>query len=83
MYQIKLTGKAKKELKSIKKNYEAAIDSALEELKENPFAGKPLINEFIGKYSYKIDVYRIIYKISRKDRMIIVLTAGHRATVYE
>ncbi len=83
MYQIKLTGRAKKELKNIKKIYEAAINSALEEIKENPFAGKPLTRELIGKHSYKIDSYRIIYKINKKDRIINVLTAGHRATVYE
>ncbi len=83
MYQIKLTGRAKKELKNIKKIYEAAINSALEEIKENPFAGKPLTRELIGKHSYKIDSYRIIYKINKKDRIINVLIAGHRATVYE
>lgn len=83
MYQIKLTGKAKKELKSIKKIYEAAISSALEELKENPFAGKPLTQELTGKYSYKIDTYRIIYKINKKDQRIYIITAGHRSAVYE
>jgi len=83
MYRIKLTGRAKKELKNIKKIYEAAINSALEEIKENPFAGKPLAREMTGKYSYKIDAYRIIYKISKKDQKIYVLTAGHRATIYE
>lgn len=83
MYRIKLTRKAKKELKDIKKIYEAAINSALEEIRENPFAGKPLIRELAGKYYYKIDVYRIIYKVSKKDQKIYVLTAGHRATIYE
>lgn len=83
MYQIKLTERAKKELRDIKKIYEVAIDSAIEELKENPFAGKPLTRNLNGKYSYRIDSYRIIYKISRADQKIYVLTAGHRGTIYE
>lgn len=83
MYQLKLTGRAKKELKNIKKIYEVAINFALEEIKEDPFAGKPLARELTGKYSYKIDTYRIVYKISKKDKKIYILTAGHRAKVYE
>lgn len=83
MYQIKLTGKAKKELKNIKKIYKAAIDSALEEIKENPLAGKPLIQELAGRFSYKIDSYRIIYKVNKEDKIICILTAGHRGTIYE
>lgn len=83
MYQIRLTGRAKKELKNIRKIYKAAINSAIEEIKENPFAGKPLTRELTKKFSYKIDSYRIIYKVNKKDKIIIVLTAGHRGIIYE
>lgn len=82
MYQIKLTGRAKKELKNIKRIYQAAINSTIEEIKENPFAGKPLVRELAGKYTYKIDTYRIIYKINKKDKIVNVLSAGHRSTIY-
>lgn len=83
MYQIKLTGQAKKELKNIKKIYEDAINSALEEIRENPFIGKPLTRELYGKYAYKLDTYRIIYKVNKKDKVVNILTAGHRGTIYE
>lgn len=83
MYQIKLTGRAKKELKNIRKIYEVAINSAIEEIGDDPFAGKPLTRELAGKFCYKIDSYRIIYKINKKDKIINILTAGHRGTIYE
>lgn len=83
MYQIKLTGRAKKELKNIKKTYETAINSAIEEIKENPLVGKPLTRDLIRKFSYKIDTYRIIYNVNQKDKIVYILTAGHRATIYE
>ncbi len=83
MYQIKLTAQAKKELKTIKKIYYDAIESTFQEIKENPFIGKPLIKELFGKYSYKVGPYRIIYTINNKDRMVKILTAGHRSKVYE
>ncbi len=83
MYQLKLTERAKKELKNIKKIYETTISSALEEIKEDPFIGKALTRELTGKFSYKIDSYRIIYKVNKRDKVVEILSAGHRATVYE
>lgn len=83
MYQLKLTGRAKKELKNIKKIYEATISSALEEIKEDPFIGKALTRELTDRFSFKVGVYRIIYRVNKKDKIVNILTAGHRATVYE
>ena len=83
MYQIKLTGKAKKELKDIRKIYEGAINFALEEIKDNPFIGKKLTRDLTGKFSFKVGIYRIIYNINKKDKIVNILTAGHRATIYE
>ncbi|OGK13901.1 hypothetical protein A3A93_05985 [Candidatus Roizmanbacteria bacterium RIFCSPLOWO2_01_FULL_38_12] len=83
MYQIKLTAQAKKELKKIKLLHQKAIDAVFEDLKENPRLGKPLTRELTGKYSYKIGVYRLIYSINAKDKIIFILTAGHRLTIYK
>lgn len=83
MYRIKLTAQAKKELKIIKIIYQEAIDVSLEELKEDPFIGKPLTRELIGKHSYRIGTYRIIYTINKKDQTVYILTIGHRDKVYE
>lgn len=83
MYRIKLAAQARKELRAIKIMYQEAIDAALEEIKEDPFIGKPLTRELIGKYSYRIGIYRIIYTINKKDQIIHILTVGHRAIVYE
>lgn len=82
MYRIKLTAQAKRELQIIKNRYKEAVGVAFEELKENPFLGKPLVRELTGKFSYKVGAYRIIYQIKEKDKIIQVITAGHRAKVY-
>ena len=83
MYHIIISPRAKKQLKPIKKVYQRAINEAFEEIKYYPLIGKPLIREMAGKYSYKIGVYRIIYKISKRDQKINVISAGHRATIYK
>lgn len=83
MFEIRISSEAEKEIKQIKKIYQAAILSALKDLESDPFAGKPLSRDLTGKFSYKIDAYRIIYKVNEKDKIVNILSAGHRATVYE
>lgn len=82
MYRIKLTAQAKRELKVIKKMYHGAIDTAFDELANNPYLGKPLSRELAGKFTYKIGAYRIIYRINEKNQTVLIVTAGHRATIY-
>ena len=82
MFKIKLTAKAKKELRAISKLYKYTIAEAIEEIKEDPFSGKPLTRELIRKFSYKIADFRIIYKINKRDKIVDILTAGHRSTIY-
>lgn len=82
MFRLDIAPQAARELKKIPKQYRDTIRFVLRELKENPNLGKPLGRELTGKFSIKIGVYRIIYKINYKDKIIYVPTAGHRGTVY-
>jgi mRNA interferase RelE/StbE len=83
MFQLKLTAKARRELKNISHRHKLAIANIFDEIKENPSIGKPLMRELTGRNSYKVGVYRIIYKVNKKDKIVIIITAGHRATVYK
>ncbi len=83
MFEIRISSKAAKQIKRIKKIYQAAILSALGDLRDGPFAGKPLSKDLTERFSYKIDSYRIIYKVYKRDKIITILSAGHRATIYE
>lgn len=83
MYRIEISPKAKKELKKIKKLYKRAIARAIDELKEDPFVGKPLTRELTGKFSLKVGVSRIIYKVNNQDKTVQIIAAGHRGTVYK
>lgn len=82
MYKLIISPQAKKELKKIKEEFEVPIKLAFEEIKENPQTGKPLERDLSGKLSYKVNVYRIIYKINEKDKIVNILSAGHRSMVY-
>ena len=45
--------------------------------------GKALTGEYAGYWRYRWGDYRIIYKISKKEILIIVLRIAHRKKVYE
>jgi mRNA-degrading endonuclease RelE of RelBE toxin-antitoxin system len=82
MFSIKLTAKAKRELRNLSKLDNLSIGEIIENLKEDPLVGKPLSRELIKKFSYRTGVYRVIYLVNRKDQVVIILSAGHRSTVY-
>ena len=84
MYKVVIAPQAKQQLKSIAKiTHRDAVAGAIEELKEDPHMGKKLTRELEGKYSYRVGVYRIIYKVYEKEKRVEVVTAGHRSTVYQ
>lgn len=83
MYKLKLTSRAKKELKNLKKTYEEVFTIAIEELREDPFVGNPLQRNLTNKYSLRVSEYRIIYKVNKQDKVINILSAGHRSGIYK
>ena len=82
MYKVIIAPEAKKELKKISKLYKQAIRIAINDICEDPYIGKPLKREFLKKYSYRIGVNRIIYKIDEKEKKVYVFSAGHRSLIY-
>jgi len=83
MYKLRVASKAEKEIKKISHPHQKAIILILAEIKEEPFSGKPLVRELTGRFSFRVGVYRIIYKVNKQDKIIDILTVGHRATVYD
>lgn len=66
----------------LKKEHQLAVVEALEEISEDPYVGKPLTRELTGRFSYRVGVNRIIYRINEPDKSVQVVTAGHRSNVY-
>ena len=82
MYRLLASKKAERDLKKLKIEYQEAIISALEDIEDDPFVGKPLTRDLNGRFAYKIGVFRIIYKINISDKTVRILSAGHRSIVY-
>ena len=82
MYKLRISSRARKEIKKISREHQKAILSALQEIREDPLSGKPLGRNLEGRLTFRVGVYRIIYIIRAKDKIVEILTAGHRAKVY-
>mgnify|MGYP001619220691 CR=1 FL=1 len=82
MFKVKLTARAKKELKNLSKKDKVVIAEVIEEIKEDPLLGKPLSRQLSRKFSYRVNTYRVIYMVSQNDKLITILSAGHRSIAY-
>ncbi|OGY23474.1 MAG: hypothetical protein A2172_04625 [Candidatus Woykebacteria bacterium RBG_13_40_15] len=83
MYKLILSARTRKELKKVPKQHREAILLALDEVKNDPFEGKPLSRELIGRFSYRVGVYRVIYQVNKQNQTIYISTAAHRGKVYK
>ncbi len=82
MYRITLTAKARNKLKKISKSPQIAISLAIQELKEDPFLGKPLKEKLTGRLTFQVGVYRIIYSVNEQEEKLTIFNIDHRAVVY-
>lgn len=58
------------------------MDSAIRKLETNPYLGKPLRGELMGKRSLRVGDYRVIYAVDEDKKVVILFTVGHRKAVY-
>ena len=59
------------------------IRAALEDLRNNPFAGSDLQEELYGFKSFKLKRCRVLYNINEEENTIQIFHIGHRKDVYE
>jgi len=82
MYKVVLSKTAVQDLNKINKKYKPHIFAALFNLKIEPFLGKKLKGKLQEYYSLRVGVYRIIYKVYKKNLGILVIRINHRQGVY-
>ncbi len=82
MYKVFLKKKPELFLKKLDKLERRIILKKLEQLRNNPELGKPLVGKLAGLWSLRIGKYRAIYQIRQSKLVILVLKIGHRKVVY-
>ncbi len=88
MYQIHTLKAVRKDLRKLSKSAAAEmVDFCLPRLSENPHLGAPLSGNLkdYWKYVFKFQgvSYRIVYQISERRKVILIIAVGPREKFYE
>jgi mRNA interferase RelE/StbE len=83
-YLVQLTSDAQDDLKRLDRLTAARIWKSLRRMASHVGAipHKALKGELSGLYSLRIGDYRIIYDLDHTERLVIVITIGHRREIY-
>ena len=81
MTKLNLADTFQRKYQKIPKGIQARIEEALREISQNPYAGKKLIGELEGEYSYRIGSHMIIYFVDEKQN-IWIETVSQRKDVF-
>lgn len=86
-YKVVFTEQAKKQLKKIDKYIATLIIGWIEKNLEgcdNPRQhGKGLLGDKSGQWRYRVGDYRLICEIQDDEIIILVLSIGHRRSIYD
>ncbi len=84
MYKVAYLDSVEEDLKRLDKSTVNKIFNRIETYlaKDPKGLGKPLKGDFQGYWRYRWGDYRVIYKISEREILIIVLRISHRKEVY-
>ena len=81
-WKIEYNKEAVRNLEKISTSDKNKIFKGIESLKEKPDSGKQLVGLLKGLRSLRIGKYRVIYKKELNIITIIILTIGHRKSIY-
>lgn len=82
-YRVLYTEEAARRIGKLDRTVKDRVEKAISRLSENPELGKRLTGLLSDRWSYRVGDWRILYKIRKKELVILVLTVGHRRDVYE
>ena len=81
-YLLKIKQSALKELKKLDRPDRARLIEAIDKLPDNPHVGKLLKGDLSGLRRLRVGHFRIIYEISEREVLILILRVAHRKDSY-
>jgi len=82
-FSMRYTPEASRLLSKLHPENKKLIRAALEDLRNNPYAGSDLQEELYGYKSFKLKRYRVLYNINEEENTIQIFHIGQRKDVYE
>ena len=83
MYRLLYTEESARQINKLDKTVKDRLGKAIARLSSNPELGKRLTGLLSDRWSYRVGDWGTLYKIRKKELVVLVLTIGHRRDVYE
>lgn len=83
IYRVEIPPEVADIVRRLPPDVKRQLKQALAHLGEHPDAGKMLTGELAGLRSYRARRFRIVYQVAEAGRRVLVLSIGHRRTIYE
>lgn len=80
--EVEIPRAVEKQLRRLSDHILRQIEEALNELRLDPLAGKPLAGPLAGKRSLRVGNHRIVYRYDESTRTVNVLDIADRREVY-
>ena len=83
MWRVVLARKAEKQLGKLPIRARARVLFLVGQIAHDPYVGKKLSGNLKGEYSVRSWPYRILYKINKRELIVLVVKIEHRQGVYK
>ena len=83
MYEVLYTSEARSFIEACDKKIKRQLKAAVERIAATPEIGKRLTQELSKFWSYRSGDYRIIYRVSHSEIVVVIVAIGNRRDVYE
>ena len=70
-------------IKTLHPDLNPVLKNEIENLRKDPYQGKPLIEELAGFYSLRFKRYRVIFRIENSKKMVEIHYVGRRRDIYD
>ena len=82
LYRVIVPKKVQRDLAKIDSRYRQRILAVLTILANEPHRGKQLRGDHAGEWSYRVWPYRILYRIKKRELIVLIVRVGHHQGVY-
>lgn len=81
-YSVRIKASAAKALAAVPLADRLRIAETIDRLKEEPHAGSALKGEFTGLRRLRVGSYRILYEVSSRELVVLVVRIAQRGRAY-
>ena len=82
MYSVRILRRAIKDIAELPEGYARMVGEHIDELRKNPRPPGAKKLRGTGDYSFRVGVYRILYDIDDRARIVTIYRVKHRREAY-